>query len=214
MTTLSVHTACQYLTAGEQWRRNDHRARIAIKCVKNEPFNGYWDIFIDGKRTRIDENNRNAGLDLAAGVVARKLSGLVGGPVTLVPVPNSDATVDNCYEFRTLTLARKVASKANGPVEAAPLFLWRSEKPKQHQISGPRHASQFIPNLALVNRPNNRVVIIDDVITSGSQMLACAYLLRKAGYEVLFGMAVGRTTTVQTEDTLQWVEDQISQNIV
>jgi len=56
--------------------------------------------------------------------------------------------------------------------------------------------------------------MIDDMVTSGSQMLACTYLLRKAGVRVPFGMAVGRVSSVQTSTTLAWDEQTIEQHIL
>lgn len=214
MTALITHTCCQYLTTGTNWRDEDHHARVIVKAVKGEDFNGYFDAKVEGKPVRIDQRNKDAGLDLAARVLASRLVEIVQQNVTLVPVPNSNACVGVDAPFRTLRLAEKVAEYSASLAVAKPLMLWAKAKAKQHQTSGYRQASQFIPNLVLTAIPARPIVLIDDVITSGSQMLACTYILRKAGVTVLFGMAVGRTTQVQTSQALEWVEGTIEQMII
>lgn len=214
MTALQVHTCCQYLTSGENWRSADHKARIIVKCVKGEEFNGYADITVDGKRTRLNSNNKDVGLELLGKVLGSRIIELTDDDVTLVPVPNSSAFVGGDESFRTLQLANAVARNASVLTTVIPAFLWKNQKQKQHQIGGYRHASQFIPNLSLRWQPASPVVLVDDVVTSGSQMLACTHILRKLNVDVIFGIAVGRTTTVQTDNTLSWVSDKVEQFII
>lgn len=214
MTALTVHSCCEYLTAGSDWRDEDYNARVIVKSVKGEPFKGFWDITIKDKVIRIDQNNMDAGLNLAARVVASRLVELTDGPVTLVPIPNSQACIGVKPEFRTLMLAQAIAKHSKDKAIASPAILWNAPKSKQHQGAGYRHASQFIPKLKIVKKLETQVVLIDDVITSGSQMLACTYVLRKAGYKVPFGMAVAKTTSIQTPNALEWVSNELSQLII
>ncbi|POR42551.1 hypothetical protein [Methylobacterium sp. V23] len=214
MTALQVHTCCQYLTAGGDWRNIDHNARVIIKAVKGEDFNGYFDAKIGGKTTRLSSANKDVGLQIAGEVVASKLVELIQAPVTLVPIPNSAAWIGGDHNFRTLLLANTIAHHSAGKAIALPALLWLTAKEKQHQQGGYRHANHFTEKLAIVAAPETPVVLIDDVITSGSQMLAATYILRNAGIEVLFGMAVGKTTAVQTPNALQWVEEKIEQMII
>lgn len=214
MTALTVHTCCQYLTAGGNWRDVDHNARVIVKIAKGKPFNGYFDTHLDGKPVRLNENNLDVGLDKIARVLSAKLRELTNRPVILVPVPNSGACINTTPQFRTLLLAEAVAKYSQGLATASPAILWKTSRTAQHQSSGYRQASQFIPNLSVPRRTPSPVVLIDDVITSGSQMLACTYLLRRNGIEVPFGMAVGRTTQVQTPQALEWVSEEITQLII
>ncbi|WP_152278173.1 hypothetical protein [Methylorubrum populi] len=153
-------------------------------------------------------------LDLAGQVLAERLLELAPEPVTLVPIPNSHAHVGVPPTFRTLRLAEAVAARSEGRNRACPALLWAVAKEKQHQMGGYRSANQFYPNLRITQALETPVVLIDDVVTSGSQMLASAYLLRKAGVTVLFGMAVGRATTEQTDRVLSWSEDVITQLVM
>lgn len=213
MTSLHIHTCCQYLTAGGDWRHDDHTARIIVKCVKGEEFGGYRDFPLNGKNTRIDKNSMNAGLELVGSVMASQLLQIVQEAVTLVPVPNSHACVGVAPNFRTLELAKIIARYAGGLATAYPGILWDTPREKQHQAGGWRHASIYIPKIRLVEPIVGPVILIDDVVTSGSQMLACTYVLRKHGLSVPFGMAAGRTTNVQTSDVLTWVSSDITQLI-
>lgn len=213
MTSLTVHTSCQYLTTGGEWREVDYKARVIVKCLKGKPFKGYCELILDDGPLRLDEKNMDAGLDKAGLIIASRLRELVDQKIVLVPVPNSNGFVGSSVKFRTLALAQAVAGNSTGLASANPAILWKSEKSPQHKGSGYRHATHYLPNLAIVNRVSRPVVLIDDVINSGSQMLACAHLLRQAGAEVLFGMAVARTTSVQTPQALEWVSDEIAQAI-
>lgn len=214
MTSLTIHTCCQYLTSGGNWREKDWHARVIIKSVKGEDFNGHWDAKIEGVARRLDKSNKDETLALAAGIMAEKILSLVSEPVTLVPIPNGSACVDGPQEFRTKRLADLIASNSKGLADVKAELLWKIPKEKQHKTAGYRHASQFIPRLELAHTSIRPIILIDDVVTSGSQMLAGAYLLRNAKADVLFGMAVGRTTEVQTEYVLSWVEAKIEQMII
>lgn len=214
MTSLPVHTACQYLTAGGKWRDADYRALAIVKSVKGEPFNGYCAVKIDGRVVNLTKDNMDVGLELAGRTLAGRLAELTQIPVILVPIPNSHAHIGAPPAFRTLTLAETIARHSNGLAEACPALLWAAPKDKQHQVGGYRNASQFHPQLRIAKPLPKPVVLIDDVITSGSQMLAAAFVLRKADIEVPFGMAVGRTTTEQTPQALQWSEEILTQHIL
>ncbi|WP_144426448.1 hypothetical protein [Methylobacterium sp. ARG-1] len=163
---------------------------------------------------KFNKDNMDKVLNIAGQHLANRLAELTRDRVTLVPVPNSHACVGKTPDFRTLKLAEAIAANSNGQAVAQPAFLWRKAKERQHQSTGYRHASQFIPNLYATAPVRSPVVIIDDMVTSGSQMLACTYLLRKAGVEVPFGMAVGRVSYVQTSTTLAWSEQTIEQHIL
>ncbi|SFG65268.1 hypothetical protein [Methylobacterium gossipiicola] len=214
MTTLVTHSFCKYLTSTGNWRDQDYRARIVVKSVKGDDFKGYWDRKIGDKIVRLDENNKEVTADLAASFMAARLKDLVNCSVTLVPIPNSNACVGGPRDFRTRLFADAIAKHAGDRVAVKSACLWKKPKEQQHKTDGYRHASQFIPLLEMVYKPKRPVILIDDMITSGSQMLACTYILRAAGVDVRFGMAVGRQTTEQEDGVLKWDEKEISQLIL
>ncbi|MBY0258564.1 hypothetical protein [Methylobacterium sp.] len=214
MTSLNTHTFCKYLTTKGNWRNQDYHSRIIVKSVKGEEFDGYWDKVIGGKLIRLDATNKEYTSRLAASFMGKKLLDLSNKEVTLVPIPNSNACVGGQRNFNTRLFADSIAKSAQERAVVRTAFLWKNPKEKQHKQDGYRHARQFIPLLEVVFKPKRPVVLIDDMITSGSQMLACTYLLRKAGVEVLFGMAVGRQTKIQEDGVLSWDEKIITQLIM
>lgn len=214
MTSLPVHIACQYLTAGGKWRDADYRALAIVKSVKGEPFNGYCTVKVNGRAVNLTKDNMDVGLELAARTLAARLVELTQVQVSLVPIPNSHAHIGVPPIFRTLALAEAIARYSNGIAEACPALLWAAPKDKQHLVGGYRSASQFHAQLRITKSLSRPVVLIDDVITSGSQMLAATYALRKADVTVPFGMAVGRTTTEQRPQVLQWSEETLTQHIL
>jgi hypothetical protein len=203
MTTLPYAYHCNHLTQveGIEWRQIDYDANKIVKGAKQEPFKGHIRLTIQGVARRFDQGNIEGLIKAVlrhAGEVLREEQG--GGPIALVPIPNSGAAVGVAGEFRTDALAQMVAAGYGNGATVVPAIRWDAPREKVHLGGGGyRHHSMFEPHMVVVELPATPIVLFDDVITSGSQMIAAARKLKAAGNAPVRGIALARATK-QHED--------------
>lgn len=93
-------------------------------------------------------------------------------------------------------LARAVARRLRRPCRR---LLVRAPGPPQ--TGRPRHERLSGPNYTSARKPAARVLVVDDVVTTGATMLAAARVLKAAGAREVKGAAAARTPLKAT-DTL------------
>lgn len=196
---MRVHIVCGYRSRNEEWDERwtdaDYRARNLVKGVKHEPFRGYseWKVRATNQSVRLDATP--AGQAVALRVATSKLldlfnvAGVAAG--TLIPVPSSQ-TVAPGFDFTGARLARAVAGLLPAIV-AAPVLHFDQPQPRARE-GGARRWQDVLPhlrgNVAGLDAP---VVLLDDVMTSGGHLRACARYLAARGFEVSDAFVVGRT---------------------
>ena len=61
----------------------------------------------------------------------------------------------------------------------------------------------------VVEKTNLPIVIFDDVLTTGSQMVGSFRRLAHAGMQPILGLVVGRATKDQSENMIGWAEEHV-----
>ena len=135
--------------------------------------------------------------DLLAGMLAERAAGWVDPACTLVPVPASPAAVRRRGFDHAVDLARALGSLTGAPtarlLEAAPAADQRSLG-RQERFANRAGAFRLA-------RPRGweregevpaRVVLVDDVLTTGATLDAAARVLRAAGATDVRGLVVAR----------------------
>lgn len=110
----------------------------------------------------------------------------------LVPVPSKDC-FGSITTYRSLEMARQALAGTayNGRMMDA--MRWIKRLPKAHQ-GGPRKRDDLVPLLDVRETvKGKRIVLVDDLITTGASSLACKDTLETAGGKVLGVVACGRT---------------------
>lgn len=209
MTDLLVGFGLFYLTEVEAapWRSPmDYNARIIVKGLKKEQFKGYADFKVKGQECRFDTDNIEELIPLVMGRFAAlcKAHKFLPRLFSIVPIPNSGMAIGKSGPFRTTDLAEMFSKRFGSGAEVEPVLVWDKVRPKQHESSGFRHPDQFESHFRLISKPKHPIVIFDDVLTSGSQMIAAARFLSSKGYEVRSGIVAARATKIQHTPMLAW----------
>lgn len=210
MSTIPISWACWYLTEveGIEWRDMDYTAWKIVKAVKGEPIKGHFEIIMSaGKQPRrFDQGNVQEFVQELTGAIGRKLRKTYGdgSKISLVPIPNSDAVAPSAVACRTDELAKQIAGGFGDGAVVEPLIRWKAARSPQHKSAGRRYPDQFQEQMILLGKPKHSVVLFDDVMTSGSQLIAGARLLAEAGYQPARAIVVGRVTKTQEEKMVGW----------
>ncbi len=127
--------------------------------------------------------------ELAAAMAARAPDGLLEG--VLVPVPLSLARLRERGYDQARRLAYSLAERTSLPV--API-LKREGRPGRQSARGRGARLALVPGSVTARRAApSRVVLVDDVITTGATLAACAEALRGAGAREVVAVAYART---------------------
>jgi hypothetical protein len=195
---LRVVSCCTYLTevASVTWRSRDHDAHDFVMAVKAKPINGFAQIPCRGEVHRIDDGNRDLALRLFAMMAADWTAehGLASGCV-LVPVPNSRCQHESQTTPRTLEQAHALAAELGTGASVADALRWSEALASASAASGMRDPQWLFDRLRIIGTlPERRpgYVLVDDVLTSGGHLQACAAMLRLHGRPVELALVAGR----------------------
>ena len=183
-------------------RDRDYTSQMVVKAVKGrDPGGRPRSLNFGGKSYAFGPKAPGQAIDLWTAWAAGKLKSMVRrGPVALVPVPNSTAVHGTSPDFPTAALAGQVA-QAIGPRVAVATELWWDQEMERASDGGPRYAQDLFPHLvAEVSSAPGPRILLDDVLTSGGHLKACAAKLREAGHDPQFAICCGRTCHEQLEN--------------
>jgi hypothetical protein len=203
-----LQTACQaqYLTrAVESMRRVDFDATHMVKAVKGLSLsaNAYTDIPIDGKTIRIVEANKDRAIDWHASWAASKIAALGDGRKILIPVPSSKTTLASPDTFRTMLIAKAIEARVPNSFTLSAL-RFKEARPSSREDGGSRDPDVLCKNLAfLMAIPIGKIILIDDVMTSGGHFVACAWKLEERFKTVDLALACGRSMETRLDDPWQ-----------
>jgi hypothetical protein len=186
---------CNHLTDVEcVWREDDFGGRAFVRGLKREAFNGFSMVRLEGRRFRYTKENIE---DLVVEILPRLGQDLrddVEGPISLVPIPNSGMAIGAKGPFRSVELALLVAAGFGRGCRVVPALRWNEPRDPARKNDEHRHPEIYEPHLRVVEQPDGPVVLFDDVLTSGSQMIAAARVLTKAGHPPKRGLLIAKTT--------------------
>jgi hypothetical protein len=201
---LSVVSFSTYLTTveGLTWRPHDYDARDFVHAIKDFDIAGF--AFVRRRDTwhQFENASRHEVLDWFAEMVADHFErSPLGGPFALVPVPGSKADLGFEGTPRTAVIAMVVAGQLASARGVRDVLRWDAPSPAARLAGGVRDAAWLYDKLHLTApMRGERVVLIDDVVTTGGHLRACTAKLRSDGAEVLLAICAGRADSAQVAD--------------
>lgn len=226
---LKAVSLCGYLcNVSIPWRKGaggDHDAHDFIKALKDKHFNGYAQVPVCGGLHRLTDDNASEAVQwFGKMAVAYLLEKKIKGPFVIIPVPNSSSLVDSTAKPRTRKLARAIAEQlAKGDHIVLDCLRFRKNQGSANSEGGPREAARIYKNLTTLrgdiaefqrrveDRENYYVLLVDDVITSGGHLRACAARLKKIGLEVDLIICGGKTVYDQSRGAFEIHEEELDE---
>lgn len=198
---------CSYPVIGNK-REQDWSAWTFVQALKGRHLNGHAVMpFGNGLSQRLDASTQ-AGIFEFFGIRARTLLRIPSG-VTLVPIPASDCTTSNQMISRTTSLAAQLA------LGRTDISVWNglrwTQQMERSSEGGTRDPQILFDHLALTGSPEfipSNVVLVDDVVTRGSHVLAAAALFTRSGKTCTHTIAAARTVWEQVADTFALVQEE------
>lgn len=115
-----------------------------------------------------------------------------GDDVLLVPIPSKDGLAGAC-DYRTLTMLRESLNGRQYSGSISDALRWSEKLQPAHEGGG--RSRQFLMERYQVDPivTDRDVILIDDIISTGSAMLAARDALLQNGANVLGGIVCGKT---------------------
>ena len=125
--------------------------------------------------------------------IEKSVAALGGGAdAVLVPVPSKDG-VSGAPTYRTLEMTREALKNTGLLGRVLDGLRWKQKLTKAHE-GGSRSPRLLAPLLsANASLKGKKVILVDDLITTGSSLLAAADVLKAAGATVLGAVVCGKT---------------------
>lgn len=161
--------------------------------VKVGTFKRPFNIHTAADKTPITAQNFSLARRTFGAWIEKSVGPLGGGSsFSLVPVPSKDGTMGN-GSFRSLDMTREAVK---GTILVGHVFgglRWKEKLTKAHE--GDRRSRAVLAPLLSVDASlkGRRVILVDDLVTKGSSLLASADVLEKAGAKVLGAVVCGKT---------------------
>lgn len=169
---------------------------LFVWAVKTGQFKTPFTIsFRGGRDVKIGQNNIKRARGAFGQFITSTLEAESTSPdVLLIPVPSKDAV--NTYKgaYRSLQMLGEAMANRTPPGIIMDGIRWTKALPRAHEGGAHRSRANLRQFLSVrTNVKGRNVVLIDDVLSTGSSILACKDVLEAAGANVLFAITCGKT---------------------
>jgi predicted amidophosphoribosyltransferase len=201
---LPVVSFSTYLTTTESvtWRSDDYNARDFVLAVKGREIAGYAFVRCRGAWRRFDNASRQDVVRWFGEMVAEYAEREpLPSPFVLVPVPGSQTDLQFCGISRSTLLATAIANAVSPAPTVRDVLRWEMPIVSSRLMAGTRDVGALYRRLRVIACvEGEHVVLVDDVLTLGGHLRACAAKLRAHGANVVLGLCAGRADQMQVPD--------------
>jgi phosphoribosylpyrophosphate synthetase len=160
--------------------------------VKVGSFKRSFNIHQNGEKTAINNSNFNLARKTFGEWIKKSVAQLGGQDALLVPVPSKDGLLV-AKSFRTLDMTKEALKGTDLAARVVAGLKWKEQLTKAHE-GGSRNRKVLAPLLQIDDAvKGKRVVLIDDLFSTGSSLLAAKDALEEAGCTVLGAVTCGKT---------------------
>ena len=184
---------CRFLTKIDRtWSQDQWRARDIVQAVKGKSFDGYVYLTVRGANRLLDKDNPEVAFEWFVEQVQTTTHFSSKLKHYICPIPDSKCTVLSGRPSKTMRLA-------NALVGVLPqLGIWDSlrfyqEMPKSSEVNMRDEEALFQALRTLSKPPKGRIILLDDVCTTGAHARAAARELTRVGATNIVSMSVART---------------------
>lgn len=198
---LAVVCFCGYFCNNSMaWRPEDFDSYKWVQALKARELNKYALVPVRGVKRRLSSENLAEAAEWLGTFVSDYLNkAQVKGPFLVVPVPNSNCVAGSTIKPRTRRLAKAICDSLENGSAVLDCLRWKKNLGSASVDGGPREAGILYRNLIVLEDvlkaadEGLRVILVDDVTTSGGHLQACAAKLDSKGLTVEVVMCGGKT---------------------
>jgi hypothetical protein len=209
---MTVHCFLRYCSSTEPRGKDEkYWATIKIKKIfKGERINGNFRVNFDGQERIYTDLDRATVIDHVAHFIARKIELISEGPICIVPIPGHATVKAGAADYRNFSYASLIASKIRDErATAVPALHWVEEQEPQRGATGHRSVLSRYSPMRVSVVPAGPIILFDDVVTSGSSLLAAERRLSEAGATVMAAIAVARANQDESP-LLGWSTEEVT----
>ncbi len=207
---IDLHYAVTYLSSRGtdiKWRNEDYTTMNMVKAIKGEPLKGYFEISLNGQTKRIDNANSSDFRKICHQPLVRIIEASFIGPHVLVPIPSSKTTsVDQ--EFTAKAIANQIAASKSNAFTCSPILFFKNEV-QSSRAGGGRNPYSIEDNMALSASVDSKIILIDDVFTTGAHLKAACWKLHASGMNVVGAVCFARTVFENSQPAFGHRSDKI-----
>jgi predicted amidophosphoribosyltransferase len=206
---------CNYRMA---WRSEDYDSYKWVQALKGRKLNKYALVLVRGVKRRLSTENLPEAAKWFGTYVSDYLNSTGrNGPFLVVPVPDSRCVADSTTRPRTRKLAKAICDALKDGSVVLDCLRWKKNLGSASEDGGPREVGILYRNLVVIGDIAKEadkdlgVLLVDDVMTSGGHLRACAAKLKSTKLNVEIVMCGGKTVYDQANPAFHIYEDNLDE---
>jgi hypothetical protein len=200
----------RYLSGGATYTQPFYDTHKLVTALKGEPVKGFVNIKLGGRTVELRDPNK----DLAADWFGERVAELrltPELPYYLCCLPDSGCTLNGVRTSKIERLALAVQARVPR-MKIVDVFRFKTPMPKSHETNM-RDPATLFSSLEVVSLPplDGRVIILDDVCTSGAHIAAATAHLKAHNVSDVVAICAARTNYNNQDVAIKWQAEELNE---